>query len=78
MGLVGKICAAAYKQWDNPTYQNLLERFSIPQIKEIKTLSKGMKMKLSIAAALSHRPKLLILDEATASLQLAQPPQTFI
>ena len=65
---VGKICAAAYKQWDNPTYQNLLERFSIPQIKEIKTLSKGMKMKLSIAAALSHRPKLLILDEATSGL----------
>ena len=65
---VGKICGAAYKQWDNPTYQNLLERFSIPQIKEIKTLSKGMKMKLSIAAALSHRPKLLILDEATSGL----------
>lgn len=65
---VGKICAAAYKQWDSSTYQKFLERFSLSKGKEIKTLSKGMKMKLSIAAALSHRPKLLILDEATSGL----------
>ena len=65
---VGKICAAAYKQWDSSTYRKFLERFSLSKGKEIKTLSKGMKMKLSIAAALSHRPKLLILDEATSGL----------
>lgn len=65
---VGKICAAAFKQWDSSTYQKFLERFSLSKGKEIKTLSKGMKMKLSIAAALSHRPKLLILDEATSGL----------
>lgn len=65
---VGKICAAAYKQWDSSIYQKFLERFSLSKGKEIKTLSKGMKMKLSIAAALSHRPKLLILDEATSGL----------
>lgn len=65
---VGKICAATYKQWDSSTYQKFLERFSLSKGKEIKTLSKGMKMKLSIAAALSHRPKLLILDEATSGL----------
>lgn len=64
----GKISAAAYKQWDEYLYQDYLKRFSLPAGKEIKTLSKGMKMKLCIAAALSHRPKLLILDEATSGL----------
>lgn len=65
---VGKICAAAYKQWDEQCYRNYLQRFGLPDNKAIKTLSKGMKMKLSIATALSHNPKLLILDEATGGL----------
>lgn len=65
---VGKISSAAYKQWDEHLYQDHLKRFQLPADKEIKTLSKGMKMKLSIAVALSHKPKLLILDEATSGL----------
>lgn len=65
---VGKISAAAYKQWDEYLYQDFLKRFQLPADKEIKTLSKGMKMKLCIAVALSHKPKLLILDEATSGL----------
>ncbi|MDE5893856.1 MAG: ABC transporter ATP-binding protein [Acetatifactor sp.] len=65
---VGKISQAAYKQWDECLYQDFLKRFQLPTDKEIKTLSKGMKMKLCIAAALSHKPKLLILDEATSGL----------
>lgn len=65
---VGKISDAAYQQWDGLLYQDYLKRFQIPLDKEIKTLSKGMKMKLSIAVALSHKPKLLILDEATSGL----------
>lgn len=65
---VGKISRAAYKQWDEYVYQDFLERFSLPANEEIKTLSKGMKMKLCIAVALSHKPKLLILDEATSGL----------
>lgn len=65
---VGKICAAAYKQWDSSSYQKFIEHFKLPKGKEIRTLSKGMKMKLSIAVALSHQPKLLILDEATSGL----------
>ena len=65
---VGKISAAAYKQWDEYLYQDYLKRFQLPADKEIKTLSKGMKMKLCIAVALSHKPKLLILDEATSGL----------
>lgn len=65
---VGKISGSAYKQWDEYLYQDYLKRFGLPLDKEIKTLSKGMKMKLCIAVALSHKPKLLILDEATSGL----------
>ena len=65
---VGKISQTAYKQWDERLYREYLNRFQLPTDKEIKTFSKGMKMKLCIAVALSHRPKLLILDEATSGL----------
>ena len=65
---VGSILRHAYSQWDDGLYRSYLERFAVPAQKEIKGLSKGMKAKLSIAAALSHRPRLLILDEATSGL----------
>ena len=65
---VAKISSAAYKQWDDDLFQDYMKCFELPTDKEIKTLSKGMKMKLSIAVALSHHPKLLILDEATSGL----------
>lgn len=65
---VGKICSFAYRQWDNCLYQDFLRRFCLPMKKEIKTFSKGMKTKLCIAVALSHKSKLLILDEATNGL----------
>lgn len=65
---IGKISAAAYSQWDVGLYHEYLERFQLPADKKLKSFSKGMKMKLSIAVALSHRPRLLILDEATGGL----------
>lgn len=65
---VGRILSEAYKNWDDNLYKEYLQRFSLPVDKEIKGLSKGMKAKLSIAAALGHRPKFLILDEATSGL----------
>lgn len=65
---VGRILGEAYKNWDDNLYKEYLRRFSLPTDKEIKGLSKGMKAKLSIAAALGHRPKFLILDEATSGL----------
>lgn len=65
---IGKISQAAYSQWDVSLYQGYLKRFALPDDKEVKTFSKGMKMKLCIAVALSHHPKLLILDEATSGL----------
>ncbi len=65
---VGNIMRAAYRQWDDALYNRYLTRFALPEKKEIRAMSRGMQMKLSIAAALSHRPKLLILDEATSGL----------
>jgi ABC-2 type transport system ATP-binding protein len=57
-----------YKNWDNAVFKSYLEKFSLPLNKTVKEYSRGMKMKLSIAVALSHNPKLLILDEATSGL----------
>lgn len=51
---IEKISAAAYKKWNTQTYHDYLKQFALPADKEIKTFSKGMKMKLSIAAALSQ------------------------
>ncbi len=65
---VGRICKGAYRRWDQELFQQYLGQFGLPEDKEIKQLSKGMKMKLSIAVALSHHPRLLILDEATSGL----------
>lgn len=62
------IMSHIYKKWDSTKYYNLLEEFNLPHKKRIKDYSKGMKMKLSIAVALSHSPRLLILDEATSGL----------
>lgn len=57
-----------YSTWDENGYFSLLQKMSLPKDKKIKEFSKGMKMKLSIAVALSHHSKLLILDEATSGL----------
>lgn len=57
-----------YKQWNENEFFFYLEKFKIPTNKKIKEFSKGMKMKLQIAAAISHQAKLLILDEATSGL----------
>ena len=63
-----KIMKRIYKNWDGKIFNDYLKKFQIPDKKIIKEFSKGMKMKLSIAIALSHKPKLLIMDEATSGL----------
>ena len=57
-----------YDKWDNKKFLSYIKKFNLPLDKIIKDYSKGMKMKLSIAAALSHDPQLLILDEPTGGL----------
>lgn len=65
---VGRVLAPAYKNWDQALFRSYLDKFGLPEKKLIKEFSRGMKMKLSLSAALAHHPKLLILDEATAGL----------
>jgi len=65
---INTILKNIYRTWDEAKYSELINRFSLPNQKPVKDYSKGMKMKLSIATALSHDSKLLILDEATSGL----------
>lgn len=62
------VLSSVFKNWDNEKFKELLTRFALPEKKKIKQFSKGMKMKLQIATALSHDAKLLIMDEATTGL----------
>lgn len=65
---MAKIFKGIYSGWSNETFENYLDRFQLPRRKKIGQFSKGMKMKLQIACALSHEAELLIMDEATTGL----------
>ena len=65
---VGNVMALTYKNWDAAAFEGYLKKFSLAPDKMFKEYSRGMRMKLAIAAALSHGAKLLILDEATSGL----------
>ena len=65
---LNRVMKDIYHSWEEHTFLNLLKKFFLPADKPIKQFSKGMKMKLAIAVALSHNSKLLILDEATSGL----------
>ena len=65
---LGKIMAGTFRNWDQAAYDGWLNRLGLPQDKKLKDYSRGMTMKLGIAAALSHGARLLLLDEATGGL----------
>lgn len=63
-----EMIAPFYKKWSNTKFNGLLEQFELSPKKKIDELSKGMKIKLSLAVALSHEAELLIMDEPTSGL----------
>ena len=65
---IGNVMKHTYRNWDNTEYFRLVQNFALPDKKQFKEFSRGMKMKLGIAIAMSHNSKLLILDEATSGL----------
>lgn len=65
---VEKAVRLFYKKWDSRKFAGYLNEFNLDRNKKVKDLSRGMKMKLMIAVALSHDARFLILDEPTSGL----------
>lgn len=65
---IGRMMRGIYSGWEDKTFAGLCARFSLPADKTVRHYSRGMKMKLAIACALSHGAELLLLDEATGGL----------
>lgn len=68
VGQIESLVGPAYPTWDRETFARFINRFGLDPKTKVKDLSRGMGMKLQLACALSHKAKLLVLDEATAGL----------
>lgn len=65
---LNQIIRHSYKSWDDNLFYHYAEKFALPLDQKIKNFSKGMQMKLSLAIALSHHAKLIIMDEPFTGL----------
>lgn len=65
---IERVMRRIYANWDSPRYWALIAQFRLPHGQPVSALSRGMKAKLNFAVALAHGARLLILDEATSSL----------
>lgn len=66
-----KVFADIFKTWNSDRFFEVIQRFELPTNVQIKTFSRGMRMKAALAMALAHDTKLLILDEATAGMDVS-------
>lgn len=65
---INSVLKNTFKRWNEKEFFDCLKKFDVPMDKKIREFSRGMKMKISIAAAICHDAKLLLLDEPTAAL----------
>lgn len=68
LSMLDKVLANIFEKWDSAKFKSLVQKFGLPEKKMLKEFSKGMKMKATIAVALSYESNLLILDEPTSGL----------
>lgn len=68
---IGRLMSNLYPNWDQTVYEGLMARFGIDLDKKVRDYSRGMRMKVQVAVALSHGPDLMIMDEATAGMDPA-------
>lgn len=72
-----KVFADIFKTWNSDRFFEVIQRFELPTNVQIKTFSRGMRMKAALAMALAHDTKLLILDEATAGMDVSGREEVF-
>lgn len=63
-----RVLGGIFQNWDSKVFRGYLDRFGLPDGKKFSSFSRGMQMRLSLAAAMSHSPRLLVLDEPTGGL----------
>lgn len=65
---IGSVMSKLHPRWDAALFAQFCKRFELPEQKQMKDFSRGMRVKAAFATALAHHPKLMILDEATSGL----------
>ncbi|MGO3049053.1 ABC transporter ATP-binding protein [Staphylococcus casei] len=68
---MNRVFGEIYKNWNSDKFFSFINRFELPLKNEIKSFSRGMRMKVALSIVLSHESKLLILDEATAGMDVS-------